>query len=251
MRDNDRTAYGSLLTYLDAADREFLLNLGVRRSFPAGEVVMHEGDPTNHVLLILSGWVRIYSSTPDGQQVLIALRGPGDVIGDLAALHDRPRTASVATIDPVTVIQMLRDQFAACLRARPDIAIAMIKQMSARLRESETVRVDVTTMDVTRRVAAFLTGLAHQHGVPDQSGLVLKIPLSQEDIANRVGASRRAVARALAALRQRRILTTFPRRIVVAQPDALRRLAWPDQPPAGNGRPVCGPTGRPSSRPLT
>jgi CRP/FNR family cyclic AMP-dependent transcriptional regulator len=225
VEENDKAANGSLLTYLEPADREFLLNLGVRRAFQAGELLLRQGDPTNHVLLILSGWVRVFSSTQDGQEILVALRGPGDVVGDQSALHGWPRTASVQTLEKVTAIQVLRAEFANCLQQRPNIAIAMIKQMSERLREAEIARVDFATLDVTRRVATYLMRLMQQHGVREQGGLVLRMPLTQQDIANRVGASRRAVARSMAALRKRRLVATFRRRIVVAQPDALSRFA--------------------------
>ncbi len=225
MADRAGLVVGSLLTYLEPDEREFLLASGTRRAFPGGEVMLREGDPTNHVFVLIAGWVRVYSSTADGQEVLLALRGPGDVIGDLAALHGWTRTASVKALQKVIAVQLLSSQFVSSLHARPGIAVGMIKQMSRRLRESETARVDAATLDVTRRVARYVLRLVRQHGVPEAAGRALGMPLTQQDIANHVGASRRAVARAMAILRERQIVTTEGRRIVVANREVLALFA--------------------------
>lgn len=222
MDDDDRLVAGSLLRYLQPEERDFLIKRGARRSFAENELLLRQGDPTDHVLVLLAGWVRVYSSTADGHEVLLALRGPGDVIGELAALHGWLRTASVRTLENVRVVQLTAADFIASVYERPGIALAMIKQMSMRMREAETARVDSATLDVTRRVALHILRLAQQHGVNEPSGLTLRMPLTQQDIANRVGASRRAVARAIAVLRDRHILTTGRRRIVINQPDVLR-----------------------------
>lgn len=225
MADDNEPVAGSLFAYLEAADRDHLLTLGVRRTFPANETLLRQGDPTDHVLTIVSGWVRVYSTTPGGREVLVALRGPGDVVGDLAALHGWPRTGSVATVERVTAIQLRSTQFMHCLHARPTIAIGMLRQMSARLRQAELARMDFAALDVSRRVAMFLMRLAGQHGEPGPAGITLRVPLTQQDLANGVGASRRAVARSLAVLRERRIVNTSRRRIVIIQPEVLGALA--------------------------
>src|SRR5439155_23953247 len=84
-----------------------------------------------------------------------------------------------------------------------------------------TTRVDIGTLDVTKRVARYLLWLIEQHGVSEAGGLSLRIPLTQQDIANRGGASRRAVARAMRILRERKIVTTSRQRIPVARPQVL------------------------------
>ncbi|MGH3759909.1 Crp/Fnr family transcriptional regulator [Actinophytocola sp.] len=216
---------GTLLDHLAPADRAFLIDRGVRRRLPAGEAVMHEGDPTDHVLILLSGWVRVYSTTKDGGVVLFALRGPGDVIGDLAALQNWTRTANVGSMQEIRFVQLRAEEFTACLHDRPAIAIAMLRQMASRLREAESARVNVATLDVARRVATHLLQLAEVYGRPEGSGVVVRTPLTQQDIADRIGASRRGVARALATLRERGVVHTGRQVFVVTAPDVLRLLA--------------------------
>lgn len=87
------TAEGALLAYLSEADRAYLLGLGVRRSFGAKEFVLLQGDPSDHVQILISGWVRVSAVVEDGREVLYALRGPGDVLGDIAAVAGLGRTA--------------------------------------------------------------------------------------------------------------------------------------------------------------
>lgn len=216
---------GSLLAYLDVETRQFLVSGGTRRSFAAGDVLVRHGDPTDHVLVLLAGWVRVSASAWDGQQVLFALRGPGDVIGDLAALNGSPRTATVHAVEPVVVVELTRRQFLGRMRDRPAVTIATARQLADRLQEVETARVDLMTQDVGRRVAGYLQRLADQHGVRDSDGVVIRMPLTQQDIANRVGASRRAVCRSMAQLRERRVVVTTRRRIVLTRPEVLRSLA--------------------------
>jgi CRP-like cAMP-binding protein len=225
MNDGVEPVAGSLFDYLDTAAREFVLSSGAPRSFGTGEVLLRHGDPTDHVMVLVTGWVRVSVCTKDGQQVLFGLRGPGDVVGELAALNGWKRTATVHAVEDVRVVRLTRRQFLDCLRDRPDVVLAMAKQMADRLREAETVRVDLATLDVSRRVAGYLQRLADQHGVRGRDGVVIGMPLTQQDIANRVGASRRAVCRSMALLRERRVVATTRRRIVLTRPEGLRSFA--------------------------
>jgi len=216
---------GPLLAYLSEADRAYLLGLGVRRSFGAKEFVLLQGDPSDHVHILISGWVRVSAVVEDGREVLYALRGPGEVLGDIAAVSGRIRTASVRCLEPVTVVQLSGAQFLACLRTRPEIAIAMIKSVVTRLRDAEAARVDSAMLGVAQRVAAHLVRLVAEHGRPVEDGVMIDVPLSQQDIADQIGAALRTVARGLAVLRDRGIVDTGRRRITVRRPGLLRAVA--------------------------
>ncbi|NBH07157.1 Crp/Fnr family transcriptional regulator [Amycolatopsis sp. SID8362] len=225
MNGHDDTADGALLAYLADADREYLLARGTRRRFRANDVVLMEGDPSDHVHVLVSGWVRVSAIVEDGREVLFGLRGPGEVLGDLAAVTGRPRTASVRAIEPCTVFQLTGAQFIDVLHARPEIAIATIKTVAARLRNAESARVDSAALDVTRRVAVHLLRLADEHGRSVPEGVVIEAALSQTDIAAQVGAARRTVARALRVLRERGIVETGRRRILIRKPRVLEAFA--------------------------
>jgi len=225
MNAHDDSVDGALLAYLADPDRDYLLARGTRRRFRANDVVLMEGDPSDHVHVLVAGWVRVSTIVEDGREVLFGLRGPGEVLGDLAAVTGRPRTASVRAIEPCTVFQLSGAQFVAVLRNRPEIAIATIKTVAARLRNAESARVDSAAYDVSRRVAGLLVRLAEEHGRAVPEGVVVEDSLSQTDMAAQVGAARRTVARALHMLRERGIVETGRRRILIRQLRVLRALA--------------------------
>jgi CRP/FNR family cyclic AMP-dependent transcriptional regulator len=215
---------GSFLSYVTEEDREFFFDLCVRREFPTNSTLFTEGDPSDHVLVILSGWVRVATSLDDGREIIYALRGPGDVLGDLAALHGWSRTASLRGIEPVTVAQLLKAPFLAVLHERPGIALAMLKTLSVRLRDAERARVGSAALDVSKRLAKYLIDLAAERGIADGTAVVIDSPLTQDDIAGHLGASRRAVSRAFGMLRARGVVSTGRKRIVVHRTDVLRSL---------------------------
>lgn len=217
---------GTLLSYLTPAELDHLRGRGVERRLPGGAAIVHQGDASDHVLMLLSGWVRVSSATRDGQVILLALRGPGDVIGELAALHDRwTRTATVETLGEIRFVQLRGKDFVDCLHERSGIAVALSRQLAVRLRDADAARIDVVTLDVARRVASLVLRLAEAHGHRGPDGLVLRSPLTQQDIADQVGTSRRTVSRALATLRERNIVTTGRQLYVVHAPDVLALFA--------------------------
>ncbi|SER22978.1 cAMP-binding domain of CRP or a regulatory subunit of cAMP-dependent protein kinases [Lentzea xinjiangensis] len=216
---------GSIFDHLSEVDHRIVVEAGARREFPSNEVLLRQGDPTDHVFVLLSGWVRVSASTEGGRDLLLAFRGPGEVVGDLAAVHGTDRTASVRALEPVRVVQLRRERFVDLLRDQPAISMAMIKQLSARLVELGETRMLFAPLDVTRRVAACLLRLVELHGVPVANGIALRIRLSQQDVAGQVDASARSVARAFAVLRDRGIVTSTRARVVIGRPDVLRALA--------------------------
>ena len=221
----DEPVEGSLVSYLSESDRAYLLGGGLPRRFRADEVLIRQDDPSDFLHVIASGWVRVSTLLSDGRELVYALRGPGDVLGDLAATQGWPRTASVRSIEPTTVVQLTGVQFLAALRARPDIAIALARTLAYRLRQSEFARVGAVALDISRRLAIHLASLMAERGRHTTEGVVIDAPFTQDDIASQLGASRRAVARAMAMLRERGVVTTGRKRIVVSRPDVLTSLA--------------------------
>ncbi|MEU6644568.1 Crp/Fnr family transcriptional regulator [Saccharomonospora sp. NPDC046836] len=215
---------GSFLSYLAEGDRDLLLGRGLRREFPANGTLLTEGDPSDHVLVVLSGWVRVATSLNDGREVVYALRGPGDVLGELAAVHGWPRSASVRGIGPVVAVQLTKSELFAALTNLPGIAVALLKTVAVRLRDAENARIGAAALDVSKRLAKYLIDLAGERGVVDGKEIFIESPLTQEDIAAHLGASRRAVARAFGLLRERGVVSTGRKRIVVHRLDVLKSL---------------------------
>jgi CRP-like cAMP-binding protein len=219
------SADGAFLARLTPEDREFLVGAGRPGTSNAGETLFRQGDPSTHVVFLLSGWVKVSLSSSNGHEALLAIRGAGDVLGDLAALDAKPRSATVRTLTPLRVSTLSADRFVRCLHERPQIAIALLAHNGDRLRRSDTRRMEQGAYRSPERLAVHLLRLASQYGTATDEGVVIEMRLSQQELADAIGASREAVARALHVLRERGVLLTRRRRIVIAVPEVLHSMA--------------------------
>ncbi|AEB43140.1 CRP/FNR family transcriptional regulator [Micromonospora maris AB-18-032] len=198
---------------------------GTQRSYSAGTVLLHQGDPSRHVLLIEKGWVKVTSTSRRGWEALLALRGPGDILGELSAVDGQPRLSTVTTLTGIEATILSAERFHACLAQWPEIALSLLRQVTASLREADGRRVEYGSSNGDDRLVVLLVELLDKHGVETSDGVLLDLPLTQQDLAAAVGASREVVARTLRVLRERRIAITQRRRIVIVRPDLLRSLA--------------------------
>jgi CRP-like cAMP-binding protein len=210
---------------LSPAAQEALRRAGARQTYPLGAPLFHQGDPSRHVVVIEKGWVKVVSTSRRGWDALLALRGPGDIVGELSAVDGRPRMATVTSLTPVETVVISVERLHACLAERPEIALALLRHVAGALREADGRRVEYGSSNGDQRLAALLVELMEKHGVGTAEGIVIDLPLSQYDLAASVGVSREVVARTLRVLRQRRVVLTRRRQIVVARPDLLRPLA--------------------------
>ena len=197
----------------------------VSRRFATGSNLFHAGDPSDWVALVTSGRVKIVDATPDSREVVLAVRGPGELIGELSAIDGEPRSASAVAMDEVEVQLVDRAGFTAYLESNPAAAVALLQLVVRRLRDADRKRVEYSSHDVLGRVARRLVELADEYGVPDGDGVLITLPMSQDELAGYAASSREAVAKALRSLRDRRIIATDRRAITVLDVAALRSRA--------------------------
>lgn len=214
----------TFLTRLRPTDRDFLLDGCIPRRFPAKAVLFHHGDLSDFAVFLLSGWVKVSTDSLNGTEALLAIRGPGDVLGELAAIDGRPRSATVRTLLPTRAAMLPADRLVSRLRQRPDIAIALLEDAADRLRDSDSRRRGFGGHTVPERLSCYLLELAERNGVAVAGGTEIGLPLSQRDLAGAISASREAIARCLRILRERRVIVTSRQRIVVLQPEVLRSM---------------------------
>lgn len=198
---------------------------GTPREFRAGAVLFHEGDPSEHVLLIGAGRVKIVAAGTTAELTL-AVRAPGDLVGELSAIDGQPRSATAVALEPLTAVVIPAAAFRRVLAERADAAVAVLTMVVARLRDADRLRVEFGSAPALTRVAARLLQLAEEHGTPaDGGGVQITLPVTQEELAGWVGASRESVVRALAALRDSGTVITARRAITVCDPVRLRAIA--------------------------
>jgi CRP-like cAMP-binding protein len=156
--------------------------------------------------------------------VVLAVRGPGDVLGDLSALDDLPRVATAVPLDDVEAVVAPRSTLTRSL-TQVDAAQELIQTLADRLREADRLRLEFATRDTLGRVAARLLELTERFGNPGPEGVTVELPLSQDQLASWCGASREATVKALRTLRSLGCIATARRRVVVRDLEALRRYA--------------------------
>ncbi|MER5641663.1 Crp/Fnr family transcriptional regulator [Kitasatospora sp. NPDC002227] len=210
---------------LEAEDRQALLASGDRMVYPARQVLLREHEPSAHVLVLLSGWTKVTSAAANGYEALLALRGPGDIVGEGAALSGRQRSATVTALGEVEALAVEGERFHALLDERPGVAKKLLALVSDRIRDSDRRRVQFAALNVQERLALLLLELIRSHGQETAEGVHLNPGLTQSELAGSVGASREAVARLLKGLRDRGIVRTERRGLVVIRPEVLRMMA--------------------------
>jgi CRP/FNR family cyclic AMP-dependent transcriptional regulator len=170
---------------------------GALRAYPKHSVIVNEGDRTDSLYVIRQGAVKIYLADAEGKEVELATQGPGEYFGEMI-LDEGPRSASVMTLEASKFSVVSAQQFKAYLAQHPDLAEAIMRSLVARVRKLTRMVGDLTLLDVYGRVARLLLDLAAaQQGDP----AVIERRLTQQDIANRIGASREMVSRILKDLR--------------------------------------------------
>ncbi|MGQ0575093.1 MAG: Crp/Fnr family transcriptional regulator [Pseudonocardia sp.] len=214
---------GEYMARLDPADREALVERGRRRRWPAGASLFLEGDRSGTVVFVTSGRVKVFSLTEHGEEILLAVRGSGALLGEVSAVDGGPRSASVAALEPVTALVLTAEAFLDYLRTHAGAATVLLQLVTARLRDADRKRVEFAAYDIAARVARRLVELAERFGEPDEHGVRINVALSQDELAGWVGASREAVAKALRVLRDRGLVSTGRRTMTVLDLPALRR----------------------------
>ncbi|WP_371674440.1 Crp/Fnr family transcriptional regulator [Streptomyces sp. NBC_00289] len=218
------------LARLEQADRAALLALGRELSFAPRMVLLHQSEPSSHVLFIVAGWTKVTAAAANGYEALLALRGPGDIIGESAALTGRTRSATVTALEAVRTVAVQRERFTDFLNRSPATSFALLGLTSDRTRAADRRRLEFASMSVRERFAALLLDLARTHGRRTADGVELSVPLSKQELAGSVGASREAVQRLLKELRERGVVITGRRALVIVRPGVLRRIARAEGP---------------------
>jgi CRP/FNR family transcriptional regulator, cyclic AMP receptor protein len=214
-----------LFQNLTCTQLEFVNGLVRKRQFPAGSSVISAETPGEVVFVILSGTVKIKSDQPDGREVIIAILGPGEVVGELSLIDSDDRSADVITQEECTVLWMDRRVFDALLESVPQLSLNLLRILSRRVRmATEQVRA-LCTLDVYGKVARQLLVFADQYGVPTASGVQIPLRITQTDLAGMVGASRERVNQAVVNLRDRNLITVDTSyRTTVREVDRLRSV---------------------------
>ncbi|MFC4536271.1 Crp/Fnr family transcriptional regulator [Sphaerisporangium dianthi] len=214
---------GEFLSLLTKDEADDLCAAGRKRRWDRGATVMSEGDTSDWVLVLTSGRVKVSSYTAGGTEVVLAIRGPGALLGDMSSISGEPRSGTVTALEAIEGV-VVRD-FSGFLHDHGRVAVLLLEMVVSRLRDSDRKRVEYGAFDTTGRVATRLVELAERFGEPTNGGVRVALPLSQDELAGWTGASREAVSKALRSLRDRGLIETGRRRVIVYDLEGLRKRA--------------------------
>lgn len=198
-----------------------------RRRFRARQVLFREGEPGDSVVAIRTGRVKVSVHTTGGREIVLAVKEPGELVGELSAIDGRPRSATATALDPVDAFVLPAGAFLEFVDAHPRLAVRLLRVLVAQIRASDVRSAERDTGDITCRVARRLVELSERFGEHRGSGIEIALDLSQDDLAGWVGATREATSRALGRLRADGCVTTARHRITLTDIAALRARSMP------------------------
>jgi CRP/FNR family transcriptional regulator, cyclic AMP receptor protein len=210
---------------LAPGDAEALSARGRVREFRTGQALCHERQVADRVLVLLAGRVKITVSSATGREVVLAFRGPGELVGELSALDHAPRSATVVALEPVRALAVAHDDFRAFLAEHPAASLELLRVLARRLRDADAKRLESASASALERVASRLLELCERFGEPDGDCIAITLPISQPELAGWAGASLESVGRALQTMRGLGWIETRRRGLRVTDLDALRRAA--------------------------
>jgi len=212
----------SFLSRLADPEREALLTVGVRRTFATGSVLLFQDEQDDRVILILDGRVKVIRANQGSHELLLAIRDPGDLLGELAFIDGLPRVATVTALEEVEALVMTAGALRGHLRSNPDVAVALLESVTARFREDSVQRMQFAALDTLGRLSSRIVELADRYGRPSARGIVVEMPISQDELTTWTGASRAGVAKALQTLRELGWLETERRLLILRDVESLR-----------------------------
>jgi CRP/FNR family cyclic AMP-dependent transcriptional regulator len=198
-------------TQMNDEELEVVRSLAVEKSYPRNAVVLTEGEQGDSLYMIESGRVKVFIGDEDGREIILKILGAGQFFGEMSMVDQQPRSASVTTLEPATFLILSHGAFEVAVQSKPRIANLVLRVLAQRLRDADRKIGTLALMDVYGRVASTLLELA----VNVDGKLMVREKLSQQEIANMVGASREMVNRILKDLSERGFIQVESKSITI------------------------------------
>lgn len=215
-----------LFSRLSREDLEALAAEAHERRYRRGEVIFHKDDPGDQFHVITAGKVRIVLFSPEGEEVTLAILGPGELFGELTLLDGGPRSATAVASEECHTLVIERDGFVSWLSTRPAAGIALLRVLSRRLRRSDELLGDVAFLNVPGRLAKKLVQLNHLYRRETAAGQPVEVRLTQEELASTIGVTRESANKYLRYFSSKGWVTLKKGRIVVLDPAALEQQVY-------------------------
>ena len=223
--DDDIVRSAPLFSALDDESAASLRQSMVEVHLGRSEELFAEGDQGDRLYVILEGKIKLGRTSSDGRENLLAILGPGEMFGELSLFDPGPRTATATSVGDSRLIGLGHDALEPWLIQHPEVALKLLNALARRLRRTNETLADLVFSDVPGRVAKALLDLSTRFGRPTDDGILVAHELTQEELAQLVGASRETVNKALADFATRGWLRLEARAVVLLDVERLRRRA--------------------------
>lgn len=211
----------NLFSGLDDATLLEVVRCGRLRLFAAGQTFFLQGDPARGLHVIVHGRVKVFKSSPQGRAQTLMIMGPGEPVGEVAALSGESYPASAETLEVTETFYMPRDAFVDLIRSQPEVALRLLAALSGRLRAFASLIEDLSLKGVAERLAAYLLSLAPEAG----SSQTLDLGISKSELAAAVGTVPETLSRAFQQLDRAGAVETKGRKVVIKDRAVLERVA--------------------------
>lgn len=215
----------ALFAGLDDEPIEALVELMTPSTVRRGTTLFREGDTGDELYILVSGKLKVGRTAPDGRENLLSVLGPGEMFGELSLFDPGPRSTTVTAVTETELLGLKHEAMKAWLNARPQAAQNLLRALAQRLRRTNDTVGDLVFSDVPGRVAKALIDLAERFGRPAADGVLVAHELTQEELAQLVGASRETVNKALADFAARGWLRLEARAVVILDKDRMTARA--------------------------
>jgi CRP-like cAMP-binding protein len=192
---------GSFLGGLGPEAAAAIESVGTVQRRASGDRLCSEGDPSSAAWILRAGFVKLTKLSEAGREIVLELRGPGDILGEMGAIDGSPRSAAVIALGDIELIAIDAPHLRELLLQHPPVALALIEELAIRLRQASERQLELGTVDVLGRLCRRLVQLAESHGRPRDGRVLIAGGISQQELADWCGASRDSVVRALRELR--------------------------------------------------
>ncbi len=209
-----------LFSQLAPSDLERVSEISRERAYPRNSVILFEDDPGDALYVVAQGQVKVVLIGEDGREVILSVMGEGEFFGEMALVDDEPRSAHVIAMEDSTLLVLRREDFQGILKQTPGIALALLRELSRRLRRVDEKVGSLVLLDVNGRVAQLLLELADEAG----SERITR-RLTHHTIAQMIGSSRETVSRTMRDLVEKGYIEVSRREIVIRDRTALEASA--------------------------
>jgi CRP/FNR family cyclic AMP-dependent transcriptional regulator len=223
--DIDVVRQSPLFAALDDDAANALMESMTASRLERGDVLFREGDRGDRLYVIGEGKIKLGLTSIDGRENLLAILGPGEMFGELSLFDPGPRTATATAVAETQLIALGHEDLNTFLSGRPAVATTMLAALARRLRRTNEALSDLVFTDVPGRVAKALLDLSGRFGRPSEEGVLVAHDLTQEELAQLVGASRETVNKALADFATRGWIKLEARAVVLIDIERIQRRA--------------------------